>query len=280
MKSVILTCFIILQAVLCFSQTKSKSYKMPFDNKSGVPYFKDPEIGYSVDGFEVDSKGVLYFLANNYDSKKSNLVAFKGGSRIYSKYYPFNLARLSLCDKGLYSADFLAKAHSLYKFNKDNGLLLARFSINNKYRDNAFIFANCFLIVESIRSEGADIESTYYRYDLSGKLVNKPTNAYGLENSPNLDNPDDSGADFLGYYNDRQVYINYDLDNNLYDVFLFSNGGANRNKYTIGPIKGKPLMRVDEFIKLRNNSIFFLTELKNDALLTEVPIATLVTGNN
>ncbi|BAU55987.1 hypothetical protein [Mucilaginibacter gotjawali] len=272
MKKTTLTLLIALITFSCFSQSFPKKQTLiPLSNVNGVPFYKEQDMNdWVIDGFEIDNDGTFYFLGGD---KVDCLAVFSGTKQIVRKTYKEWPGRqLYFYKNNLYTFGGEKKNQNLIKvLNPSTGLIIKTYcNIPDKHIDQYF-FTDSSIIIGAM----GDTAMWYERYSLSGKFIGKSPNEYGVPSFIIPENGKFSSCEFLGKWNDNYVFWgNSDL-NAPHQLYLVDNKGKILAKRIIPKgLTGKGYFEEsDEDRKVRNGSFFVLGRKGNDALITEIPLA-------
>jgi hypothetical protein len=209
--------------------TQGNPYKqihIPLDRLIGVPFNKDDNGEYYIEGFEIDSNENVYFLAG----KAATLACFaKDGKNLYRRFFT-NLVpgEMHIVGHKIYFFEIGPKSlYTLVEVDKSNGMIVQQYpktiaKVLRTYRYQQFDgyqfdeFIDSILHITYIDSSRIEKPKTIC-FDLKAELI--PNCTGYLANSPKVDS--ESQYEQLGRWGNNYVLGRFDDDdNNKYDLSL------------------------------------------------------------
>lgn len=243
----------------------------------------------SIDGFDVDKSGNIFFLSGNHHT----LTVFKNEKKMLSKNYNelfFSKIHIyenqiyAYCNK--YNKSTSLPENSLYVLNKLNGNIENTYKhlITNTTQQPHYL--DSFFVIEVHEENKTLPKTTFFLYDLKGTFIQEINNPLNLSVKEykliyEMKNKLIGAMDFkfLGFWKSYRIYMHKDyseklirptqftLTDNLGNIIkTFGMDSEVLGDYFYGP--------ENDFEIIRNGSIFVLRrdkEVKN-AILTEIPL--------
>ncbi|HZY39190.1 MAG TPA: hypothetical protein VFE53_21185 [Mucilaginibacter sp.] len=275
MKYPVLTILICLSCLFGFSQSFPKKQTLiPLSNVKGVPFYKDDEFGFIVDGFEIDEKNNFYFLGGD---PTVNIAAFSGNKQLFRRTFNKSVpsSQILIYKKHIYT--FGEDNNNLYVLDISNGSLTKTYPpILNKHI-NSYKFVDSTIIVEV----PIDTSFIYEQYSLSGKYIKRASGPYDIPASvmPSR-NPKDSFS-LIGKWNNNYVFSGIEVKDLSVEKYLLVNAEGKILATRIVPGNNSTFGEnyyesfPTEHRKVRNGNLYVLGLKGNNALITEVPLASL-----
>jgi len=243
-----------------------KQTKIILNNLKGVPFTKDENGGYYIEGFEIDTNGDFFFLGGD----QAVIARYAGNKCIYRKSYKQLVpGQLSIQKNELVFFEFKFNRNSIAFLNKENGNLIKVNKLALNLNINSYNFLDSTLAFSCINK---DAKSDTYEYDYYRGSLKKIEELYYLPIS--LQNED--GGEFIGKWNDNYVFLEYS-DKSTLAVTLKDKKNNTKGRYYINEINlGKPIhgdsYAPSECVKLRNGILYLLYRQKEFATVTEIPL--------
>ena len=277
---------IILLMVSSYSQSiqnQSNPYKqirIPLNMQSRVPFSKDDNGEYYIEGFDIDSSENFYFLGG----KKAVLACFsKNGRGIYRKsYLDHTPGQIYIVGDKLYFFEIGEKAlNTLVEIDKINGMFLRDYpnAITKVLKANGYTQIDYYEFKDSILHitylDGQGIEKTKkICFDLKGEL--KPNCAHHTSTSAAIES--EMNYEFLGKMGNNYVLGKFDDDGLRYDLSLRDSSNAVisdsfiQRSHLGKPLCGHLLCMPPEHRKMRGNKLYMLYRDKNMAVINVIDL--------
>jgi hypothetical protein len=275
MKKLLYILLFIAPRIPCFSQRLiKKTTVIPLDKVKGVPFYKDDEFGFIVDGFEIDEKNNFYFLGG-YPTV--HFAVFSGNRQLSRRTFNKSVppSQLLIYKKNIYTFD--QDKNNLYVLDISNGSLTKTYPhILNKHI-NSYKFVDSTIIVEL----AVDTSFIYEQYNLSGKYIKRASGPYDIPASvmPLRDQTD--SFSLIGKWNNNYVFWGIGGKNLSSEEYLLINAEGKTLATKLLPgnnsIFGEDYYESfpTEHRKVRNGNLYVLGLKGNNALITEVPLTSL-----
>jgi len=285
--------FVLLSLIIFYiadGQTLNQ-IEIPLSDSRGVPfYYGGSPLDYWIDGFDLDSKGDLFFLGGN----KTTLVKVdKNKNIIYRKeHQQFYPNQIKIQNNRVYVFDITNRRNELFILDASNGDILDRIPnlLTNKVNKGVW-YTDTSLIMWVYHDENRPImnsETAFLEYSLDGRYLGKQSSQYGLPKMT-FDNiikqlkAEDVFLDlrYLGNLGDTIVVKNDELIN-LRDgkmryefrIWFCSKSGEKLKEILLNGenfgeyFGGAP----EEHWKLKNRNIYILNRKQKKAVVTIIPI--------
>ncbi len=195
--------------------------------------FKDVPINknndqYYLEGFEVDSNGVYYFLTGS--SNNAILTKHDGNKVLLKKRYTeFHPSRMYLVNDSIILFDYYYQENNLFILNKINGEVLYSKNKILTNRVNAFAYINNKIILEVFNDQpNIDMRTKtgYLEMDFSGNIMGAAAHDYGLlgglKDLPfEIKNREWNTTWFIGEWQNRLLfyYVDFETSNNVFVLY-------------------------------------------------------------
>jgi hypothetical protein len=255
--------------------------RIPLGMQTGVPFEKDHEGNYSIDGFEIDSSGNIYFLGGN----KATLACFtKDRKSSFRKTYPHLVAgEMKIVGGSLFVFESGEESlNTIVELNKTNGSVIKEYPNVKKVlasrgclQIDSYIFIDSMLKIRYIDSEG--IEKTKFAcFDLHGELLPdcKERSSAAIAKEVKFEH--------LGRYGNNYVLGKFIEDGKKFLVSLRDPSDKTLadtsidTKYLEDPFCGTQGCMPPDHRKVRNNKFYWLNRDGNIAAITVIDLATFV----
>ena len=253
--------------------------RIPLGMQSGVPFDKDHEGNYSVEGFEIDSSGNLYFLAGN----KETLACFtRDRKSVFRKMYSHLVGgEMIIVGGSLFTFEMGNESlYTIVELNKADGSVIKEYPNVKKVlasrgclQIDSYIFTDSMLKIRYIDSEG--IEKTKFAcFDLHGRLL------------PDCKAPGSAAIakeeyfEHLGKIGDNYVLGKFIEEGKKFLISLrdpsdkILSEASIETKYLADPLCGTQGCMPPDHRKVRNNKFYWLNRDQNMAAITVIDLAT------
>jgi hypothetical protein len=138
---------------------------------------------------------------------------------------------------------------------------------------NSYRFIDSTLITDLVTTANGGAWN-YCQYNLSGKKKRKINNPYELPSTVYIKDQAKTGVLYLGKWNNKYVFWFIDDSRMGYEKFWLVNekGTILSTKYFLSKKFGTGFENLEEFKKLRNDSIFIFGHDGKDGIVTELPL--------
>ena len=176
-KSSILTICLLskLIAPTYLSQKTADLYKqirIPLNIETGVPFSKDHEGEYYIEGFDIDELGNLYFLGGSV----ATLSVFSGNKNIiHKKYVQYTPGQMHVKNDLLYFFESKNNKNNLIILNKRNGVQIKTYKKILDKGFDSYRFLDSTILFSYLDNSLAPQEGGS-EYSLSGELIKKKNN--------------------------------------------------------------------------------------------------------
>lgn len=269
-KDVTLLLFSLIFCIALPTLSGAQSYKqirIPLNNVKGVPFSKDEQGSYYIDGFDIDDKGNFYFLGG----EKATLSYFQDQRLIFSrKYSTIASGQIHWFNNGLFVFTNKNNENALFKLNASNGEIEKKYVKITQDNINSFSFQDSTLVLEIFKG----LKPEFALFDLKGQFVRRVKNPFNL---PDCLTPQSVDIQFIGNWKGYYVFWEFDIDNNTYNFTLRNQKGDAEAAISINSNKvGKTFSEnPNEHKKIRNNTIYMLGREGNTAIVTALPLKEL-----
>lgn len=253
--------------------------RIPLGMQNGVPFSRDHQGQYSIQGFEIDINGNVYFLGG----KNVTLACFtKDGKSIFRKAYPHLVAgEMTIVGGSLFVFETGTESlNTIVEIDKTNGSIIKEYpktitkalETRGYQQIDYYEFKDSMLRISYIDSEGID-KTKMICFDLHGKLLPDCKEHASVAIAK-------EDFEHLGKFGDDYVLGKFIDDGKKYLVSLRDPSDKTLSdtsidtKYLSDPFCGAQACMPPDHRKVRNNKLYFLNRDENMAEITVIDLAT------
>ena len=280
---------ISLHSIPCFPDNSNKhnirrdtsgiyQLKIPFSPEKGVPYI-DSESGFIVNGFEVDKKGRLYFMAGH---DPSILSCFDKNQEVFRKnYIDISGNKIHSYNSDLYLLDRKFGSNNLHRLSQTDGKVLnSRINITDKKSYYHFFMDSLLILHDFIldKSISLNLEIASLRHNPDKLFKDYVNSIHKPKNFP--DEKYRGLIDYLGKWKNYYVYWAW-LDD--LEILIYDEDGLLKKSRKINTDIFDTILFYDfplDHVVFKNNNIYHLSKKGNNAVITILPLAGLFPGIN
>lgn len=275
----------IILALFAYSRAKQpqkspyQQIRIPLGVQTGVPFEKDHEGNYSIDGFEIDSSGNIYFLGGN----KVTLACFTNDRKsVFRKTYSHLVGgEMMIVGGSLFTFEMGDESlNTIVELNKTDGSVIKEYPNVKKVLQSrgclqidSYLFTDPMLRIRYIDSEGIE-KTKMVCFDLHGKLLPdcKERSSAAIAKEEDFEHLGKFGDNYvLGkFINDGKkflVSLRDPSDKTLSDTSIDT-------RYLGDPFCGVQGCMPPDHRKVRNNKLYWVNRDQNVAAITVIDLAT------